>query len=106
MLDFSKNVIEIIQSIPKGKVITYKLIAEMAGCERGSRQVARLLHTCTVKYNLPWHRVISSKGNIVTPQGGLYEAQYELLTAEGVYVKKDGSIDLEKYLWMGETGGK
>lgn len=101
MQDFTKNVIEIIQHIPKGKVITYKLVSEIAGSSNSSRQVARILHSCTEKYQLPWYRVINTQGKISLPKGGGYEVQSELLGNEGVYISLNGTIDFEKYLWNG-----
>lgn len=96
---FSETVIEIIQSIPQGKVLTYKAIAELAGCPNGSRQVARLLHSCTGKYNLPWYRVINATGRISLPIGAGFELQKELLESEGVVVSREGAVDLKTYLW-------
>ncbi len=99
MNSFSIKVISIIQSIPKGKVLTYKSIAEIAGNPRGSREVSRLLHSCTEKYNLPWYRVINAQGRISLPEGGGYEQQAELLINEGIVISQGGKIDLNRYLW-------
>lgn len=95
MTDFTKQVIEIIESIPKGAVMTYGQIAVCAGNPRGARQVSRILHSMSGKYQLPWHRVINSKGSIsLTGEAGY--VQTEMLSQEGieVYNKK---IDLKKY---------
>ncbi len=95
---FTQRVIELIKRIPKGKVATYGQIATMAGDPYGARQVVRVLHTCTAKAGLPWHRVINSKGTIsLTGQG--YLEQRSLLEWEGVLFNADSKIDFEKYLW-------
>jgi methylated-DNA-protein-cysteine methyltransferase-like protein len=96
---FSKHVIQIIKQIPTGKVASYGQIATYAGNPRASRQVAWILHSCSRKENLPWHRVINSKGRISLPLNYGYELQKALLENEGIMFKEDGSIDLAVYLW-------
>lgn len=61
---FTERVIRIIQPIPSGHVMTYGQIARLAGNSWGARQVARILHSMSCKYRLPWHRVINSRGEI------------------------------------------
>lgn len=102
MQEFTIQVIEIIQNIPQGKVSTYGTIAKMAGSPRGARQVVRILHTMTGKYNLPWHRVINSKGQIAFSEIEARENQAILLTKEGVEINENHRINLEKYMWIGE----
>ncbi|MFX1411421.1 MAG: MGMT family protein [Promethearchaeota archaeon] len=96
---FSEQVKQLIKRIPYGKVATYGQIASHAGNPRAARQVAWILHSCSKKDNLPWHRVINSKGSIsLSPQGG-YRIQKKMLENEGINFKDDDSIDLEIYLW-------
>lgn len=90
---------EIIRSIPAGKVATYGQIAKYAGNPQGARQVAWVLHASSRKENLPWHRVINSKGGISLPHGSGYETQKALLEKEGVVFGKRDGIDLKKYQW-------
>ncbi len=52
MTPFTEKVIEIIQAIPYGKIMTYGQIAKAAGSPRGARQVVRILHTTSRKHNL------------------------------------------------------
>jgi methylated-DNA-protein-cysteine methyltransferase-like protein len=95
--EFTKNVIKIIKSIPESKVLTYGAIAAMAGNPYGARQVSWILHNFTKKYNLPWHRVISSKGMISIPKGQGYDKQKELLLKEGIEFSDKNKIDLKLY---------
>ncbi len=95
MNEFTKIVIYIIKHIPPGKVMTYGQIAACAGNRWGSRQVSRILHSMSVAYDLPWHRVINSKGEISLEGNGFYE-QLERLDSEGVKVVNN-KIDLIKY---------
>lgn len=92
---FTEEVLEIIASIPHGYVMTYGQIAVFAGNPRGARQVSRILHGMSVKFNLPWHRVINSKGKISLP-GELGNRQRTLLEQEGILFVND-AIDLKKY---------
>ena len=102
MKEESRIICDIILSIPRGKVLTYGKAAEMAGLRRGARTVARILRSCSEKYGLPWHRVISSAGRISIPgRGG--EIQRELLMDEGIEVSPAGKISLDKYLWCNES---
>jgi len=96
MTEFTKVVLEIIENIPYGKVMTYGQIATYAGSPRGARQVSRILHSMSAKYGLPWHRVINSKGGIsLTGEPGF--TQGELLSQEGIEVINK-KIDLTKHL--------
>jgi methylated-DNA-protein-cysteine methyltransferase-like protein len=97
---FTDQVKAIIKRIPKGKVSTYGQIAAMAGSPRAARQVVRILHSSSRKDNLPWHRVINSKGGISLKPGHGYEVQESLLKKEGVKLDKKGTIDFDRYLWL------
>ena len=96
---FSHRVKQLIKAIPHGKVATYGQIASQAGNSRAARQVAWILHSCSEKEGLPWHRVINSKGRISLPPQGGHEIQKKLLELEGIEFKENGSIDLDKFLW-------
>ncbi len=98
MEKFTQEVINIIISIPKGKVMTYGQIAFLAGNPWGARQVSRILHSMSKKYDLPWHRVINSKGQISLTEIG-FQSQKMLLVEEGVVFKKENLIDLSVYLY-------
>ena len=99
MNDFTRDTISIIKNIPEGKVLTYGLIAELAGAPRAARQVSRTLHSLSEKYDLPWHRVINSKGIISLKSIEGKEHQKWLLEQEGITVSDCFEIDLKKYLW-------
>src|SRR5699024_3510972 len=97
ILPFTEKVIQIIKNIPEGNVMTYGQIAASAGNPRAARQVARILHTMSRKYQLPWHRVINAKGQIVVKDDATYHEQRLSLEAEGVQVDIKVRVDLEKY---------
>ena len=97
MQAFTERAIEIIKNIPEGKVMTYGQIAAFAGSPRGARQVARLLHSMSSKYGLPWHRVVNAAGQIVVSDEESRFAQQTFLEEEGVEVKASGKVDLHLY---------
>lgn len=99
---FTESVIEIIKSIPKGKVQTYGGISKLAGHPNGARQVVRILSSMSDKHNLPWHRVINSKGELPQLNEEMFIEQIELLRNEKIKVSDEGRLDLKKYLWNGK----
>jgi methylated-DNA-protein-cysteine methyltransferase-like protein len=96
-MGFTERAKILIARIPRGKVATYGQISVLAGSSTGSRQVARILHSCSEKDHLPWHRVINSRGGISLPRGRGYEIQREKLTGEGIVF--EDVVDLKRYLW-------
>ncbi|MCK4381304.1 MAG: MGMT family protein [Candidatus Lokiarchaeota archaeon] len=101
--DFTEKIVHIIKNIPKGKVLTYGFIAKLAGNPRAARQVSWTLHSSTKKYNLPWHRVINSKGIIALKSIEDREYQKNLLEQEGITFSAEFKLDLKKYLWNIES---
>nr|WP_320013781.1 MGMT family protein [uncultured Desulfobacter sp.] len=104
MEEFTQKVVEIIKSIPEGRVSTYGTIALMAGHSNGARQVTRIIHSMSRKHNLPWHRIINAKGLISLPKSRGYEEQKALLQGEGVHFDEKDRVDLIKFLWAGADG--
>jgi len=98
---FTEAVIEIIKAIPEGKVQTYGGISRLAGTPFGARQVVRILSSMTDKHNLPWHRVVNSKGELPRMYEEMFTEQTDLLRSEYIIVSDEGKVDLEKYLWNG-----
>ncbi len=97
--DFTTTVIKIIKQIPKGKVSTYGKIASLAGNPRSARQVSWILHSSSKKYNLPWHRVINSKGIIAMNSVDDKNTQKEMLEKEGIEFIGDFKVNLKKFQW-------
>ncbi|SCX75282.1 MGMT family protein [Desulfoluna spongiiphila] len=96
---FTRRVIALIHSIPSGRVCTYGLLAASAGNPKGARQVSRILHSCSQKEGLPWHRVVNRMGRI-SLTGSSLDVQKGLLMSEGISFDPDGGLDLDRYLWV------
>ena len=99
--NFTEQVVELIKSIPPGKVATYGQIAGLAGNRMGARQVVRIITSCWESDQLPWWRMINSRGTISLSGEG-YELQRSMLEAEGLEFDSQGRIDLERFLFTPE----
>jgi methylated-DNA-protein-cysteine methyltransferase-like protein len=105
--EFNKNVWEIVRQIPYGKVTTYGKIASMITppqniSHRGyfiqsPRWVGGALASCPD--NIPWHRVVNSKGKISIRNGDGHMLQKNLLEAEGVIFDKHQRISFAIFGW-------
>ncbi|WP_404276311.1 MGMT family protein [Exiguobacterium undae] len=93
MNPFTLKVVQIIRSIPPGRVMTYGQVARLAGNPRAARQVARILHSLSRTEQLPWHRVLNAKGEI-SLEG---EEQQLALEAEGVVFDRADKLSLSRY---------
>ena len=100
MTDSTGRIIEAIRAVPEGKVSCYRDIARIAGLSNGARQVVRVLHAMSEKYDLPWYRIIRADGYIALKsfQGGDLQAQ--LLSDEGVQISKTGQVNMNLYGFM------
>ena len=96
---FSLKAINIMKNIPGGKVVTYGQVAAYAGNNRGARQIVRLLNSSWEKEQLPWHRVINSKGKISLNPGDGYELQKMLLENEGILFDENDRVNLSRFGW-------
>ncbi len=97
--DFTSEAIRLIKSIPRGKVATYGQIASLTGFYPSVRRVVWILHSCSKKERLPWHRVVNRRGAISLKPGAGYERQKEMLQREGIVFDERDRIDLERYRW-------
>ncbi|HVM45570.1 MAG TPA: MGMT family protein [Candidatus Thermoplasmatota archaeon] len=92
---FSDRVFAVVRRIPRGRVASYGLVAELAGAPRAARQVGMVLRLGS---GLPWWRVLAKDGRIVIQNPELRFAQHAKLEAEGVRVL-DGRVDYERHAW-------
>lgn len=102
-MTFKDKVIEVVASIPCGKVTTYGTVALLAGIPRGSRMVGAILHFNAERFDLPWHRVVNRHGYISTNCAEhTRDIQKGLLEQEGIEVSPSFIVHLKKYGWFGE----
>ena len=82
--------------------MTYGQIARLMDDRYSPRLVGWAMHaTPRDERNIPWHRVINSKGSISTGRIIIQEPQLQryLLEAEGVVFDARGHCDLSVYQW-------
>ncbi|HND47934.1 MAG TPA: MGMT family protein, partial [Anaerolineales bacterium] len=107
---FYAQVWNIVVRIPRGKVASYGQIAKMirppAGvdaetyAEFGALWVSNAV--AASPNEVPWQRVVNSKGQI-TERDGLEAKRHKLmLEDEGVIFHDRGRIDMRKYGWNGK----
>jgi methylated-DNA-protein-cysteine methyltransferase-like protein len=96
----SSAIVDVILSIPRGKVATYGQVVRLAGRPRGARLVAWTLHSHRKHPDLPWYRIVNARGGISLRRGDGYELQKEMLTAEGVIFGPGDRIDLSRFQWQ------
>ncbi len=63
MSSFAEKVYAVVKKIPKGKVLTYKQVAERAGKPKAYRAVGNILNK-NRNPKVPCHRVIRSDGTL------------------------------------------
>lgn len=63
MSDFYKKVFEVVEGIPKGKVLTYKEVAGRAGRPKAYRAVGNILNK-NHDIKIPCYRIIRSDGTL------------------------------------------
>jgi len=84
--EFERGVLAATFEIPKGKVSTYKRIAEKIGRPHAYRAVGNALHKNPLAPIVPCHRVVRSNGKIAG-SGERVEARKRLLEEEGVPIE-------------------
>ena len=96
-----ERIYAVIARIPPGRVATYGQVAAVAGLGRAARQVGYALHTLPDGSDLPWQRVINSRGEVSPRSGADWEAGYQrhLLEEEGVHFDAAGRVDLARFRW-------
>ena len=96
----------VVRSIPRGHVLTYGQVAELAGMPGAARAVGAAMRASTPEQGLPWQRVVGKRG----PGLGLVRIhdamgagmQRALLEAEGVTFTSGDAISLAAHGWLPE----
>jgi alkylated DNA nucleotide flippase Atl1 len=90
---FAQQVLDVVDTIPAGKVLAYGDIAEYVGAG-GPRQVGRVMSQWGGA--VPWHRVVHADG---TPAPA--DEAVALLLADGTPMRGD-RVDMRQARWDGE----
>ena len=87
----------LLETIPRGKVVTYGMLAEALGNRAWARAVGNALHSNPDGGKYPCYKVVNSKGELSHAYafGGIEEQKHRL-TQDGIAVK-NGKVDLTIY---------
>lgn len=104
---FRKQVYEIVEAIPAGRVMTYGDIAALIPPPEDmplptyrrvrARWAGYAMQSCPEE--IPWHRVVNAQGRISPRVGHGPHVQRVLLQEEGVAFDDHGRIDLDHLRW-------
>lgn len=98
----SQKVYDYLTIIPKGKVVTYKQVAEYLGNKGLARVVGSILHKNPDGDKYPCYKVLNSKGELAEAfVFGGKNIQKERLENDGIKVVND-KVDLSIYQWREE----
>jgi methylated-DNA-protein-cysteine methyltransferase-like protein len=93
---------EVVRAIPRGRVLTYGEVAELAGMPSGHRVAARAMRGCPS--GLPWQRVVGKqdarRARIAIADPKSAALQRRLLEREGVVFDERGYIPLSRFGWL------
>lgn len=95
-MKFPERVLELAKQIPKGRVTTYKIVAEKLNT-RAYRAIGQVLKS-NKNPKIPCHRVVKSSGELGGYRGNETHTKAKILRKEGIEIRK-GRIELEKYIW-------
>lgn len=91
------RVYNVVKQIPKGKVLTYGIVAKLSGI-KNPRLVGSILNKNTDPEKIPCHRVVNFQGRVAKSYAfGGAKAHAVRLEKEGVRVV-NGTVDLQQYL--------
>ena len=96
------RVYALVRLIPSGRVATYGQLARLSGCS--ARQAGYAMAAAPT--DIPWHRVINSRGEIsVRREGGGGIEQRRRLEGEGLLFDHRDRVDLASLEWEGPGWG-
>ena len=101
---FNKKIYSLLKKVPKGKVTTYKALAEAVGT-KAYRAVGQAMRYNPYSPIVPCHRVVKSDGSIggfngsINPRSKEVKRKISMLRKESVEIKNNRIVDFEKMLF-------
>lgn len=96
---FHAKVFALVRQVPSGRVTTYGDLAAALGSRTVARHVGFALAALTEE-DVPWHRVLNSRGSISEGDAERCASQKLLLELEGVKFSRAGRVDLKKFRYI------
>jgi methylated-DNA-protein-cysteine methyltransferase related protein len=100
---FYRRVYRVVRQIPRGRVVTYGVVARMAGRPGAARTVGWALAALPDDPDVPWWRVINAAGRISVAGHHHAAVQRALLLGEGVKFASGGAVNLATFGWPAEV---
>ena len=97
---FHRKVLDKLQEIPRGALISYQALGAAAGAPKSARAVGNAMHNNPVPIYVPCHRVIASDGAIGGYGGGV-SRKLQLLRSEGFVFAGSGENKLPDGVVLG-----
>ena len=102
--NFNENIYMLLKKVPRGKVTTYKALAEAAGT-RAYRAVGQAMRCNPHAPVVPCHRVVASNGSIGgfqgsrNPNGKEIKKKIGMLRKEGITVLNNRIVNFERKIF-------
>jgi methylated-DNA-protein-cysteine methyltransferase-like protein len=97
-----ERVYSLMADLPSDRVTTYGDIASMAGSPRAARVVGGIAHNGPV--DLPWHRLVNSRGGLAVGFPGGQDVQRQLLQQDGIECDQEWRVkNFEQIRWKGNN---
>jgi methylated-DNA-protein-cysteine methyltransferase-like protein len=99
-----REIYAVVSKIPRGRVLTYGQLAELAGHPGAARAAGAAMRAITPEMGLPWQRVVGKRSrnlaqlSILDPIGA--GIQRALLEDEGVVFTASDGIRLDDHGWL------
>ncbi|MCR9244231.1 MAG: MGMT family protein [bacterium] len=90
---FHDQVHEVVHRVPAGMVASYGDVARALGSVNVARHVGWALAALPPGSDVPWWRIVDSKGRLARPGTAAARRQMKLLLAEGVRVERDRIVE-------------
>jgi methylated-DNA-protein-cysteine methyltransferase related protein len=100
-----RRIYAVVARVPRGRVVTYGQVAQLAGLHGQARIVGYALSALPAGTRLPWHRVVNAQGGVSQRANGPYShVQRARLEKERVRFDGRGRISLERFRWRPGPG--
>ena len=100
-LNAFEEVYKVVRRIPRGRVATYGQVAKLLPRKWSPALVGWALHALPSESDVPWFRVLDSKGQLGTRKlpGESVHVQKDRLAEEGIDLDAEGRCDLARHQW-------
>lgn len=100
MAEIEDRVYFLVRSVPSGQVTTYGQLGAMVGIS-DARAIGDIMNASPT--DVPWQRVINSRGEI-SIQGATGARQRNLLEEEGITFDENNRVDFAVCGWVPDSG--